>query len=164
VVAGFCRQIALRRRFLERALVVRALPVAFDPANKHPLPNWTPIIHVGTPALRKNEPDLALCITADENCVASWRTQVLLQPGQYRFSGRVRTANLEVAPNDPRAGACLRVSRQNPDGRIITNTDWTSLNCDFEVQENSSVELVCEFRGLQGEVCFDRESLRITRR
>ncbi len=164
LVAGFCRQIARRKQFLERALVVRAPAVAFNPARNAPLPEWRPIIHVGTPALQKSDGDRLLCIETDANCVASWRTQVLLGPGQYRFSGRLKTSQVGVAADNPKAGASLRISRQIPGRRVVTDTDWTSLSCDFEVEDNSPVELVCELRALKGEVCFDRDSLKITRR
>lgn len=163
LAAGFSRQIARRRQFLEREFVARPAPIAFDPSRNAPLPEWRPIIHIGNPQLGKNDGG-RLCIVADANCVASWRSQVLLKPGRYRFSGAVRANSLAVGTDDPKAGISLRISRQNPDQRIRTDTDWTNLNCDFEVEDNSPVELVCEFRGLKGEVCFDRNSLKVARR
>jgi hypothetical protein len=164
LVSGFCRQIARRRQFLERELMTRPVPIAFDPRGNAPLPEWKPVIHIGSPQLQKNQGDHLLCMVVEANSVGSWRTQILLKPGRYRFSGRVKASNLDLPTDDPKAGISLRISRQNPERRIKTGTDWTNLTCDFEVQDNSSVELICEFRGLKGDICFDQESLQVTRR
>ena len=164
-VASLCRRIAQRHRFLENELAVRGLRLAFSPEGVAPLPDWKPISHRGSPELERVDQGRFLCILANEDSVASWRTAVRLDPGQYRFAGRVQAADLEVPSEDTKGGVTLRISRQIPPRRITADCDWTTLNCDFEVlDESSPVELICEFRGLKGQVCFDRQSLKVTRR
>jgi hypothetical protein len=107
-----------------------------------------------------------LHIEAREICHASWRTQVRLAPGRYRFEGRVRSRNVEALSDDKGEGAGLRISgRDRVNGNRLTGTsDWKALVYPFAVNTSGeSVELICEVRANKGEVWFDTESLRLVR-
>src|SRR5439155_3921380 len=163
LVSGLCRRVVRREQSVERQLAPRAVATPIDPDGSAIPLEWKATVQVGSPAFQKTDktPAGSLCVTAEDQCVASWRTQVLLEPGQYRFSGRVKVTDLESAEGDPKSGASLRVSRRNPPRRLSGTTDWTTLSCDFQVQDHPSpVELVCEFRGIKGKACFDRDSLQ----
>jgi hypothetical protein len=57
----------------------------------------------------------------------------------------------------------LRISGERSPSGLTTNTDWTPLRYDFDVQDLINVELVCEFRGADGRGVFDTGSLRLRR-
>jgi hypothetical protein len=62
--------------------------------------------------------------------------------------------------------------------KVVGDTNWTAMTFDFEVQDDQSdggfmgqiqssqpdIELICELRAAKGEVWFDRDSLRLSRR
>jgi spore coat protein H len=128
---------------------------------------------VGTPVTWREEPDRgepmfergsyqgreALHIQArQESTRASWRSQVFLQPGSYRFEGLVRT---EL----PGGGfARLRVSAEFARMVASGNSQWQPLNHVFTVKGAAmDVELICELNAQQGDVWFDVGSLRVRR-
>jgi spore coat protein H len=89
---------------------------------------------------------------------ASWRTQVYLTRGRYRFEGLVRTGNVTGG------GAGLRISGGRSNTRIGSSTGWRSLSHEFEVQDaGTDIEFVCEFYAVEGEVWFDLDTLRVRR-
>ncbi len=93
-------------------------------------------------------------------CRASWRTQVCLPRGQYRFEGVGRTSGV----NGGSAG--LRVSGgQRRSGFSGTTASWQPSVHDFEVTDDAvDVELVCDFYGVAGDVWWDRDAFRLRRR
>lgn len=94
-----------------------------------------------------------------ERTRASWRSQLCMLPGWYRFEGVART------DSTPGASARLRISGDTRTVGISRGTGWQPLSHNFQVPEGSlDVELVCELNALQGgEVWFDLGSLRVTR-
>lgn len=107
-----------------------------------------------------------LHIGATESCRASWRTRVRLDPGRYRFEGRVRSRSVDAISDDKGEGAGLRISgRDRAGGNKLNGTsNWKTLVFPFEVNTPGvPVELVCELRANKGEVWFDTESLRLVR-
>ena len=64
-----------------------------------------------------------------------WRKRVVLAPGTYQFTGRVRVVDVTVQPGDQRAGAGLRISRGPMQGRLTGTTDWTEATYEFQVDE-----------------------------
>jgi hypothetical protein len=89
----------------------------------------------------------------------SWRSQVFLAPGLYRFEGLVRTQLLAGG------SARLRISGNSTGVAGITgNAPWRPMTHDFTVGgEGMDVELVCELNAMQGDVWFDLASLRVKR-
>jgi spore coat protein H len=94
----------------------------------------------------------------NERTRASWRGQVYLQRGWYRFEGLART---DLASGSAR----LRISGDTRSvGLGGTAGTWRPLAHDFEVRDPAiDVELVCELNATRGGVWFDLESLRIRR-
>jgi hypothetical protein len=93
----------------------------------------------------------------NERTRASWRSQVYLARGWYRFEGMARTGSLTSG------SARLRISGDTRSVGISGGgTGWRPLAHSFEVQEaGMDVEFVCELNALQGEVWFDVASLRL---
>ncbi len=95
----------------------------------------------------------------DEQTRASWRAQLCLTPGWYRFEG-MACSNLSNG-----SYARLRTSGNTRSVSMTGISEWQSLSHDFQVPEGSpDVELVCELNAYQsGEVWFDLSSLRLKR-
>ncbi len=95
----------------------------------------------------------------NERTRASWRAQVYLGRGWYRFEGRARA---ELMPG---GSARLRISGDTRSTGISgTGGSWRPLSHDFEVQDAGiDVEFVCELNAFQGDVWFDLDSLRVKR-
>lgn len=86
----------------------------------------------------------------------SWRTQVYLARGRYRFEGMARTQNLSGG------SAGLRISGGQRRTGLSGTTPWQPLVHEFEVTDTGlDVELVCDFYGMAGEVWFDQDAFRI---
>jgi hypothetical protein len=88
----------------------------------------------------------------------SWRTQVYLTRGRYRFEGRVRSEGIV------NGSAGLRISGGQRNTGIGGTSAWRLLSHDFEVTDAGvDVEFVCDFYGMAGEVWFDADSFRVRR-
>jgi hypothetical protein len=94
----------------------------------------------------------------------SWRTALLLEAGDYRFVGRVRTEGFQGAPGAVTLRASGRSASSATSTTVSEPNDWTTLIYDFTIAAQSYVELVCAFRGVQGSARFDLDSLRLIRR
>lgn len=105
-----------------------------------------------------------LRITATGNCTASFRSDVSLTRGKYRFEGRARAVGVVPLADQKGQGAGLRNSgfpgpRRN---QLVGNTDWVQLQHDFVVEEDEAlVALIAELRASRGKVDFDLDSLRV---
>ncbi|HEY2951901.1 MAG TPA: CotH kinase family protein [Verrucomicrobiae bacterium] len=89
---------------------------------------------------------------------ASWRTQVCLTRGRYRFEGMASAQSLSSG------SAGLRISGGQRDMGISGSTAWRLLSHEFEVTDAGlDVEMVCDFYGTAGEVWFDLDSFRLKR-
>jgi spore coat protein CotH len=108
----------------------------------------------GTPALH---------IVAAANTCASWRANVLLNPGRYQFVGRAKVLGVKPLPFGVHQGAGLRVGGSTREGAgLIGNLPWQLLEAEFQVEKpTSEIECVCELRASAGEAWFDMESLQI---
>ena len=166
-VNGFCRKVQQRANYL-RDQISPVSGVKFGDLSSAPLTDWQPKLDLGDARFTQeqdNEGNLSLHISTQDGCTASWRTSCLLDRGNYRFEGRLKTQSVILAPDDPRAGAGLRISRYRIGQENSGDRDWAPITFDFEVPENQSkVELVCELRALRGDVWFDLKSLRLRRR
>jgi hypothetical protein len=88
----------------------------------------------------------------------SWRTQVYLTRGRYRFEGIVRSEGMTGG------SAGLRISGGQRNTGIGGTSPWRMLSHEFEVTDAGvDVEFVCDFYGTAGEVWFDADSFRVKR-
>jgi hypothetical protein len=94
--------------------------------------------------------------TGGERTRASWRTQVYLTRGSYRFEGRARAEGILAG------SAGLRISGGQRATGVSGTTSWQMLFHDFEIKDaGMDVEFVCDFYGAAGEVWFDLDSFRL---
>jgi spore coat protein H len=166
-VSGLSRQFANRSASLQRQ-IFPATALKLAALDTVSLTDWRPTKDLGEAQLNRKQDEAGnsvLHISTENGCTASWRTHVLLDRGKYRFEARLKTQGVVLDPDDPRAGAGLRISRHRVGQKNSGNRDWMPAAFDLEVREDQSdVELVCELRANQGDVWFDVKSLRITRR
>jgi spore coat protein H len=107
----------------------------------------------------------ALRVRVNQPGNPSWRTRVVLEPGQYRFEARIKTARVSSFQSERGQGAGLRISGSRRSNRISGDTDWKTLAFEFPVSEaEQEVELVCELTAIRGEAWFDLNSLRLIKR
>ncbi len=119
-------------------------------------------------AAQIDEPDFdgrpTFHIRADGDTTASWRKNLQLPAGKYRFEGRLRTAGLEAAEASSGTGAGVRISGGNRQGQNAAQGDTAWQNASYQFDANGGeVVLVAEMRGRKGEVWFDRQSFQIVR-
>jgi hypothetical protein len=89
----------------------------------------------------------------------SWRTQVYLPRGRYRFEGMARCEGIRSG------SAGLRISGGQRNTGMSGTSVWQPLSHEFEVVEPGlDVECVCDFYGIAGQVWFDVDSFRLRRR
>jgi spore coat protein H len=87
---------------------------------------------------------------------ASWRTQVYLTRGRYRFDGMARIEGITSG------SVRLRISGAQQSRGIGGTSPWRMLSHEFEVTDDAvDVEFVCEFNATAGDAWFDQESFRV---
>jgi hypothetical protein len=148
-------------RVNEQLSGIKPVTVKFDATgNGYPV-SWREEPDRGEPVIDrvKYESKESLHIRAlQESTRGSWRSQVFLQPGSYRFEGLVRTDLLNGG------SARLRVSGDNSSMGMTGNSKWQLLKHDFTVERaGMDVELICELNAQRGDVWFDAGSLRVKR-
>lgn len=91
------------------------------------------------------------------NCRGSWRAQVCLGRGRYRFGGLARCLGVTGGSSG------LRISGGQRRAGISGTTDgWRPLFHEFDVTEDAvDVEFVCDFYGAAGDVWLDVEAFRL---
>jgi spore coat protein H len=124
----------------------------------------------------------------DGKCTAAWRIKVLLEPGNYRFEGSIKTAGVVPLPPPKPAtpvpgapatppttppevkgeGAGIRISRPKDKkpraNQALQDTPWQKAEYVFAVDPgNDEVELICELRAEKGEAWFDIGSLKLVK-
>jgi hypothetical protein len=165
-----------RARLLQNRIQMRAKNVAAQLAGIPPVPlkfDASGVATLNTTNHWRDEPDrgepLMDLVTLDgkdtlhiqarnDGTRASWRAQVYLTRGWYRFEGIARTESLAGG------SARLRISGDTRSSGITgSSTDWRPLAHVFEVQDaGMDVEFICELTARQGgEVWFDVGSLRL---
>jgi hypothetical protein len=159
-------RIMARVRSVREQVLEANTPIAFDAGNSAKLGNWRSSRDAGNPSFgRREDTRENLLITANGSyAYGSWRTQVLLEGGEYQFTGRLRTEALEFDENVTRGGVTLRVSGDRTPRMLADAPEWTTFTYDFSVAGLTDVELVCELRASRGRVWFDASSLQLTRK
>lgn len=136
--------------------------------------NWTVTLRPADPAkairdrvLLDGRPTLHILTTNQTtNTAASWRANVLLTPGSYRFEALARAAGVVPVLNTNKgAGAGIRHSGSstNRSNKLVGDTGWEKLEWNVPVKEEREVELICELRATAGEVWFDLNSLKLVK-
>jgi hypothetical protein len=167
-VEDLCDRIAQRKLSLDDQLSgAQGTVLEFNSAGIALLGRWNSVTNFGAAVVAEsvNSGRPVLSISAPGGVsVGSWRTKVLLEEGRYRFEGRMHIKDVAGDPRDGRAGAGLRVYGRPASQKVLGSADWKDVACEFEVPEGMrDVELICELRAHQGEVWFDRDSLRLVR-
>jgi spore coat protein H len=139
-------------------------PLEFDPSGVAMLASWRAHNPQGVALLDKTTEAgaPALHIRASYPGSVSWRTRVLLDAGQYRFEGRIRTAGVGGYRSERGEGAGLRISGSPRPNRLAGDSDWKIVSFNFPVQGFArEVELVCELSAGRGQAWFDLNSLKL---
>jgi spore coat protein H len=163
-----CWSIATRGASIDRQLETPIEPLKFDAGGIARLEAWQAKPDFGHPTLLREvtagtKESLKLG-TVQGSSIGSWRTRVWLGPGRYRLEGQVKTDGLVGDPGDPRAGAGFRTGNSRPDKYLLGTSDWKPMNCEFSLQDPlSEIQIVCDFRGAEGQAWFDLESLHLKR-
>jgi hypothetical protein len=105
---------------------------------------------------------LEVRVTGGNWSSGSWRKLVLLDAGHYELSGLARVAGLPAGATN--SGVILRVSGERDSSGLGTNAAWTRLSYEFELPGLVNAELICEFRGPEGNGVFDVSSLKLRRK
>jgi spore coat protein H len=105
-----------------------------------------------------------LRIHAEGDTTASWRKNLHLTPGKYRFEGRVRTAGVQASESSSGNGAGLRISGGTRTGQnsIAGDSAWQTVGFQFDTP-GGDVILVAELRATKGEAMFDKDSFQLIR-
>ena len=163
---SLCERIASRLQSVREQVQQANTPLQFDTKNSARLTNWRPSRDAGSPSFnRRDNTRENLQISANGNyAYGSWRTQVLLEAGDYQFTGRLRTENLQFNNNVTRGGVTLRISGDRSPRMLAQASDWTAFTYDIPVTGLTDVELICELRASIGRVWFDIDSLKLVRK
>ena len=100
-----------------------------------------------------------------------------LDPGRYRFQGRIKCQAVRPDAGDTRAGAGLRDSAHRFAQKLTGDSDWTDVSFEVDLRQTQArsgfmspvessipeVELICQLRAAQGEAWFDLDSLQLVR-
>jgi len=165
-VQSFCERVATRLQSVREQVLRANTPLAFDGTNAVRLANWRPSVDAGSPSFnRRDDSEEYLPITANGNyAYGSWRTQVLLDAGEYQFSGRLRAEGLQFGDNVTLGGVTLRASGDRNPKMLTSAPDWTAFTYTFSVTGLTDIELLCELRASRGRVWFEADSLKLTRK
>jgi hypothetical protein len=167
-VAAVKDRIARRRLDLERQLMEpEPKSLQFEQGVAR-LTGWQPTDPPdGGSMERTSAPDgkAILRIRAGPMTSASWRAQVRLGKGRYRFEGLVRTKAVEPLNFGKNQGASLRVlSLPEASAHLMGDQNWNLLRLEFEVIPlEQQIDLLCDLRAGKGEAWFDLDSLRLLR-
>lgn len=143
-------------------------PLAFSGSIPKMIKNWRPASESEDAKLaeiqQNGEHFLAIECGKSASCVASWRANVYLQKGKYKFTAMAKTEGLVPLAGDPPGGVKLRRSGAPAQMQISTSEKLTELSFTFEVTEIADhVELVAEARSSKGKAFFKLESMRLAR-
>lgn len=154
---------------LEPQLTNPPVPLKFGAAGEVKLHEWNPQWDTGAqPSFARGTNNAGgmpwLEVRASGSLVAgSWRTAVLLEPGEYQFVGRAKIDDAQTGIGAT-GGVMLRVSGKSGYKMATEAADWTPLEYNFAMSALDYVELVCDFRGSHGGARFEADSLKLIRK
>lgn len=91
-----------------------------------------------------------------------FRLPLSLAQGNYRLTGKIKTAGVKPGTDTRTQGARLRISGDASGTSFAGDRDWTEISVEFAVREKDP-ELVFELRSLAGQAWLDRGSITLTR-
>ncbi len=105
-----------------------------------------------------------LRIKADGDTQASWRKNLALEPGKYRFEAKVKAHGVEAAEGQSGKGVGVRISGGSRHGQneVAGSTGWQTIAYQFDAP-GGDVVLVAELRATKGEALFDKDSFQLVR-
>jgi hypothetical protein len=161
-----CERLVARLASVREQVRQANTPMPFDEHHSARLANWRLSRDAGSPSFNgREDPRENLQITANGNyAYGSWRTQVLLEQGDYQFTGRLRTTALMFDEGVTRGGVTLRASGDRNPRMLSEAPDWTTFTYEFTVGGLTDIELVCELRASRGSVWFEADSLKLIRK
>lgn len=169
-VKGLKNQITARAKNLKEQLErPEPVPVRFKGQEPVLLTNWAKASETGDAkhdevALPDERRAYLIEPGPSNRCIASWRRKVLLAAGRYEFRALAKTEDVQSLDDAQGLGAGLRISGGKRTNKLTGTADWTKLQFEFTVTEESrEVELVAELRATKGRVWFDAKSLELLR-
>ena len=162
-------QVTRRHDYLRQELSAGSRVPSFGPNGTHPLTQWNSRRQFGRPQLRRTQegPRSVMRIEAggeDQIAMGKWVSRVWLKQGVYRFSGMMRTTQVQVIAQDTRGGAGLRATGAGRPNRVRGTRGWGPVSIDFRVDYPvKEVELSCELRAARGSAAFDARTLMLTK-
>jgi spore coat protein CotH len=162
------KRITDRDRSLSQQLAARISPAQFGSTGVMPLGHWVMRTKSGDPVFREKKTSdgktLLYIGALNGEIIGSWRTRVSLEPGTYRFEGKLRTRDVEPGSGEANHGAGLRISGGPTPKEVVGTVEWQKFSYPFRVPDNGAeVELVCELSAARGEVTFDPATLQLVR-
>lgn len=135
-------------------------PLEFDGAKPIELADWFPAQETDDTKVEEVELDgrKVYSIQAGDSgqCIASWRRRVLLAKGRFRIEAKLRTEGVVSREDDQGTGAGLRISGGKRDNKLTGDSDWQTVNYEFEVlEEVRDVILVAELRATRGRLLIE---------
>jgi hypothetical protein len=161
-----CERIAARLQSVREQVQQANTPLQFESNHSARLVNWRSSRDAGSPAFnRRDDTQENLLISANRGyAYGSWRTQVLLEAGEYEFTGRLRAEDLQFDDNVTLGGVTLRASGDRAPKMLTEAPDWTAFTYSFSVAGLTDIELLCELRASRGRVWFEADSLKLIRK
>lgn len=143
-------------------------PLAFDDSGKVAIVDWYPVQESEDAMLTEAEQDgrrlLTLAVGPSADCVASWRSKLLLSGGMYTLEVRLKTREVEPRDDPQGRGAGPRISGAMRVEGLVGDHEWTTMQYDFQVDEPlRPIELVVELRATRGQVWLDAEATLLRR-
>lgn len=161
---------SLLERLRERVATLESGPppaIPMQPGQTIPLVQWEPWSEIPQTQLSKTtntQGQAVLRIQSQSRATyGSWRTRVILPPGNYRFDAAARLAQVKVweGARDPGVGIRMVPARR---GRGAEGSaDKEPFQFQFHLTRTNEVFLVAEMAAHSGAVEFLLESLRLTR-
>ncbi len=164
------RRLLERRQDAEEQIKMLPRPLKYGEDGSALIAGWEPRNDSGAATLYKvidaSQPEQLLIRTTEGRTVGSWRARTHLVPGDYRFSARVHTRDIEPMPGNLGAGAGLRLggTSQSETSRVSGTVRNRDLHYDFRIETPRDVEFIAELRATRGEVLFELNSLRLLKR
>ncbi|HQR05996.1 MAG TPA: CotH kinase family protein [Gemmatales bacterium] len=112
-----------------------------------------------------NEPKcLSIKAGPSGQCIASWRSRVILPAGTYRFAVKAKAEKIEAKTDQQGSGAGIRISGSQRSNKLEGTSDWKLLIYQFTIEQpQQEVELVAELRAASGQVLFQTDSMRLVK-
>lgn len=170
MVTGFNARLAARAAVLREQLAQPEGETPREPAMLEfqedglaEIAEWRPHEPGGHVLEQTSAGELTIAVSDGEPCLASWRREVRLGRGKYRFEADMKASGVEANEDEKGRGGGLRISGSNRANSLSGDADFAALAFDFEVgDEAADVVLVAELRATKGTLWI-RAPMRLRR-